>query len=110
MSTHLRSAEPRRGSRRQPEASRTALLKAALAEFAQEGLAGPRVDAIADNAGVNKALLYYYFHDKETLYGATLENFFAPLHQRIMDACDRPGSAGGTLFWCIPPHVPFSTC
>ncbi len=94
MSTHLSSAEPRRGSRRQPEASRNAILKAALAEFAQEGLAGARVDAIADAAGVNKALLYYYFHDKEKLYGATLENFFAPLHQRVMDVCDRPGSAG----------------
>jgi TetR/AcrR family transcriptional regulator len=94
MSTQPTSAEPRRGSRRQPEVSRNAILKAALAEFAQEGLAGARVDAIADAAGVNKALLYYYFHDKETLYGATLENFFAPLHQRIMEVCDRPGSAG----------------
>jgi TetR/AcrR family transcriptional regulator len=94
MSTHLKPAEPRRGSRRQPEASRNAILKAALAEFAQEGLAGARVDAIAGAAGVNKALLYYYFHDKETLYGATLENFFAPLHQRVMEVCDRPGSAG----------------
>ncbi len=94
MSAQLTSAEPRRGSRRQPEASRNAILKAALAEFAQEGLAGARVDAIAEAAGVNKALLYYYFHDKETLYGATLENFFAPLHQRIMEVCDRPGSAG----------------
>ena len=91
---HLSTAEPRRGSRRQPEASRKAILKAALAEFAQEGLAGARVDAIADAAGVNKALLYYYFHDKETLYGATLENFFAPMHQRIMEVCDRPGPAG----------------
>jgi len=94
MFTHLKPAEPRRGSRRQPEASRNAILKAALAEFAQEGLAGARVDAIAEAAGVNKALLYYYFHDKETLYGATLENFFAPLHQRVMEVCDRPGSAG----------------
>ena len=94
MSTNLRSAEPRRGSRRQPEASRNAILQAALAEFAQEGLAGARVDAIADNAGVNKALLYYYFHDKATLYGATLENFFAPLHQRVMEVCDRPDPAG----------------
>ncbi len=94
MSTQLKPAEPRRGSRRQPEASRNAILKAALAEFAQEGLAGARVDSIAEAAGVNKALLYYYFHDKETLYGATLENFFAPLHQRIIQVCDQPGPPG----------------
>ena len=94
MITQHKSAESRRGSRRQPQASRNAILQAALAEFAQEGLAGARVDAIAEAAGVNKALLYYYFHDKDTLYGATLENFFAPLHQRVMNVCDRPGSAG----------------
>ena len=93
MSDSLKS-EPRRGSRRQPEASRNAILEAALAEFAQEGLAGARVDAIADAAGVNKALLYYYFEDKETLYGATLDRFFAPLHQRILAVCSQPGTAG----------------
>jgi len=103
MSTHS-STEPRRGSRRQPDASRKAILTAALAEFAREGLAGARVDSIADAAGVNKALLYYYFHDKETLYGATLENFFAPLHQRVMEVCDRPGSAGGRFLHYAREH------
>ena len=84
----------RLGSRRQPQASRTAILQAALAEFAQEGLAGARVDAIAEAAGVNKALLYYYFGDKETLYGAILDGFFQQLRDRIMAVCDQPGSAG----------------
>ena len=66
-----------RGSRRQPDLSRKAILQAALVEFAQEGLAGARVDAIAEAAGVNKALLYYYFHDKESLYGAVLDLFLS---------------------------------
>jgi TetR/AcrR family transcriptional regulator len=86
--------ESHRGSRRQPEASRNAILNAALAEFAQEGLAGARVDAIAEAAGVNKALLYYYFRDKDTLYAATLDRFFAPLHDRIMVVLQEPGTAG----------------
>jgi TetR/AcrR family transcriptional regulator len=84
----------RRGSRRQPEVSRYAILQAALVEFAQEGLAGARMDRIAVSAGVNKALLYYYFHDKERLYGEVLDRFFAPLRQRVMSVCDQPGSAG----------------
>jgi TetR/AcrR family transcriptional regulator len=84
----------RRGSRRQPEASRYAILQAALVEFAQEGLAGARMDRIAVSAGVNKALLYYYFHDKERLYGEVLDRFFAPLRQRVMTVCDQPGTAG----------------
>ena len=63
-------------------------------EFAQEGLAGARVDAIAEAAGVNKALLYYYFQDKESLYGAVLDLFFARLLDRVMTVCDRLGTAG----------------
>jgi TetR/AcrR family transcriptional regulator len=63
-------------------------------EFAQEGLAGARMDAIAEAAAVNKALLYYYFKDKETLYGEILDRFFAKLAERIMTVCHQPGSAG----------------
>ena len=77
MAVKVKSAESRRGSRRQPEASRNAILKAALAEFASVGLAGARMDAIAEAAGVNKALLYYYFQDKDTLYGEIIDAFFA---------------------------------
>ena len=84
----------RRGTRRQPEASRDAILQAALAEFAQEGLAGARMDAIAASAGVNKALLYYYFHDKESLYGAVLDRFFIRLSERVMTELDSVAPLG----------------
>ena len=87
----------RRGTRRQPEASRDAILRAALAEFSQEGLAGARVDAIAASAGVNKALLYYYFHDKESLYGAVLDRFFLRLTKRVMVELDGAGPLGERL-------------
>jgi TetR/AcrR family transcriptional regulator len=87
----------RRGTRRQPEASRDAILRAALAEFAQEGLAGARVDAIAASAGVNKALLYYYFHDKESLYGAVLDRFFIRLTERVMGELDSAAPLGERL-------------
>lgn len=69
-------ARPRLGSRGQPEESRTAILQAAIREFAREGVAGARTDAIAKAAKVNKALLYYYFRDKETLYVAALKHVF----------------------------------
>jgi len=84
----------RRGTRRQPEASRDSILRAALAEFAQEGLAGARMDAIAVSAGVNKALLYYYFHDKESLYGAVLDRFFIRLTERVMSELDSDAPLG----------------
>lgn len=76
-----RPARP--GRRGDSEQTRAAILKAALEEFAQEGLAGARIDHIARAARVNKALLYYYFHDKEALYGATLEHVFSGLAERL---------------------------
>jgi TetR/AcrR family transcriptional regulator len=76
------------------DVTRNAILQSALAEFAREGLAGARMEAIAEAAGVNKALLYYYFKDKETLYAAILDAFFQPLVGRILSVCDQPGSAG----------------
>ena len=69
----------RLGSRGRPQESRAAILQAAVREFAQEGIAGARTDAIARAAKVNKALLYYYFKDKEALYGAVLDQVFAGL-------------------------------
>jgi TetR/AcrR family transcriptional regulator len=63
-------AEPRR---RDPAATRKKLLTAARHEFAKSGLAGARVDEIADRAGVNKQLVYHYFGDKDALYLAVLE-------------------------------------
>src|ERR1035441_6002042 len=108
------SSTTRRGTRRQPEASRRAILQAALVEFAQEGIAGARMDAIAAAAGVNKALLYYYFRDKEALYGAVLDDFFVRLLGRVTQAFDGAGSAGGRLrthsrahFSCISPSFDY---
>src|SRR6266478_1694832 len=74
---------PRMGSRGQPEESRAAILKAAAQEFAEHGIAGARTDAIAREARVNKALLYYYFKDKETLYGAVLDDAFSGLKSTV---------------------------
>jgi TetR/AcrR family transcriptional regulator len=76
------------GSRGQPEESRAAILEAAAQEFAEHGIAGARTDAIAREAHVNKALLYYYFEDKETLYGAVLDNAFSGLKSTVFKVLD----------------------
>jgi TetR/AcrR family transcriptional regulator len=76
------------GSRGQPEESRAAILQAAAQEFAENGIAGARTDAIANAAKVNKALLYYYFQDKETLYGAVLDDAFLGLKASVFRVLD----------------------
>jgi len=85
---HRHGLHRRMGSRGQPEESRAAILEAAAHEFAAHGIAGARTDAIAREARVNKALLYYYFKDKETLYGAVLDNAFSGLRAAVFQALD----------------------
>ena len=77
------------GSRGRPAESRAAILKAAVREFAQEGIAGARIEAIAKAARVNKALLYYYFDDKEALYGAVLDQVFGGLLESVLPVFSR---------------------
>src|SRR5271155_3154309 len=78
----------RMGSRGQPEESRAAILRAAAKEFGEHGIAGARTDAIARAARVNKALLYYYFRDKETLYGAVLDDAFSGMKAKVFRVLD----------------------
>src|ERR1700750_3430024 len=65
------------------DAQRTqqSLLTAAEAEFASKGLAGARVDVIAEQAGANKRMLYYYFGSKEELYLAVLERAYGAMRK-----------------------------
>jgi AcrR family transcriptional regulator len=67
---------------RDAERTQQAILQAATQEFAQSGLGGARIDAIAERAGVNKRLIYYYFENKEGLFLAVLEQTYT----RIRDA------------------------
>ena len=68
-----------RPTSRDPEATREAILTAATDEFAAYGLGGARVDRIAERAGINKRMLYYYFGQKEELFLAVLERAYAKI-------------------------------
>jgi TetR/AcrR family transcriptional regulator len=82
---------------RRPETAQR-ILAAAEQAFAEQGLAGARTDQIVRAARVNKALLYYYFHSKDELYGAVLESLFRQQQAAIAaaqqnSASSRPDSA-----------------
>jgi AcrR family transcriptional regulator len=52
------------------------ILRAAKKEFSERGFSGARMSGISKQAGVNKALIHYYFKDKESLYVEVLRRVF----------------------------------
>jgi TetR/AcrR family transcriptional regulator len=100
-------AKPKLGSRGRPEQSRTAILRAAVQEISREGLAGARIDAIARSAGVNKALLYYYFQDKDALYGAVLDHVFGGLTAAVLEVLSRPLPPRERLLAYVQTHFDY---
>jgi AcrR family transcriptional regulator len=59
------------------------ILTAAKTVFHRRGFEGARMQEIADEAGVNKALLHYYFRSKEILFEAVFEDAFSQLMARM---------------------------
>ena len=76
-------ARGRGGARRDPEATRRALVDAASALFAERGFDGVPIDEVAARAGVNKALISYHFRGKRGLYVAVLESVLRELALRV---------------------------
>jgi TetR/AcrR family transcriptional regulator len=63
----------------------TTILNAAKKVFHRKGFDGARMQEIANQAGLNKALLHYYFRSKEKLFHAVFENAFSEVFSRIND-------------------------
>ena len=55
-------------------ATENIILAAAKKVFLQKGMEGARMQEIADEAGINKALLHYYFRSKEKLFRRIFDN------------------------------------
>jgi AcrR family transcriptional regulator len=78
---------------RDADAPRERIVDAASAEFAALGFAGARVDAIAERAGINKAMLYYHVGDKRALYRAVLVRNIDRVSRHLEDALAGGGDA-----------------
>jgi TetR/AcrR family transcriptional regulator len=100
-----RAPSPPRG--RNSAQSRALILEAAERIFAEAGLAGARTDAIAGAAGVNKALLYYYFKSKDELYRAVLEEHLKDFRQQALAALAAEGSAREIVLAYVSMHFDF---
>jgi AcrR family transcriptional regulator len=64
-----------------PEATKANILEVATTEFADKGLAGARIDLIAEATRTSKRMIYYYFGSKEGLYIAVLEQAYRNIRE-----------------------------
>ena len=87
------------------DTSREVILSAAARIFAERGQAGARIDGIARAAGVNKALLYYYFRSKGQLYTTVLEEQFREFNIKALALLDGPGSPRVILRRYVDLHI-----
>ena len=85
---------PTRTQAERADQTRARILEAAIRQFSENGLAGARTEQIAEEAGVNKALLYYYFSSKENLYAAAVESVFEEMRTISVAVLEREVSAG----------------
>jgi AcrR family transcriptional regulator len=80
---------------RDAKATTERLLLAAVDEFAERGLAGARIDRIAERADANKRLIYAYFGSKDDLFDAVLARTLGVLTEAVpFTPDDLPGYAG----------------
>ena len=59
------------------------ILDAAKNIFQEKGMDGARMQEIADNAGINKAMLHYYYRSKQLLFEAVFKNAFSLLAPQL---------------------------
>jgi TetR/AcrR family transcriptional regulator len=86
-------SQPPRGSD-----TRARMLEVAETQFAQKGYEGAHLESIAQEVGVRKTALYYYFESKEALYTAVLERMLGALEEVVKTglARDLPTAEKGT--------------
>jgi AcrR family transcriptional regulator len=83
---------------RDAAATRARILDAAVEEFSAHGLAGARIDRIAEAAQANKRLIYVHFGDKDGLFDAALHAVIDALVTTVpLTEDDLPGYAGRTF-------------
>ena len=59
-----------------PENTEEKIIRAARKVFIQKGMDGARMQGIADEAGINKSLLHYYFRSKDKLFSRVFSEAF----------------------------------
>lgn len=68
------------------------IIEAAADVFEEKGFDGARMQQIADHAGINKALLHYYFRSKDLLFEKVFLIVAGKIFSKFFEAFDEEGS------------------
>ena len=63
--------------------NKTKILEAAISVFAESGKEGARVETIAARSGLNKAMIYYYFTNKDKLFEEAISRIIIGVYQEL---------------------------
>ena len=100
-----------RSSTRDPERTKSQILKAATALFTRCGLNGASLDDISKEAGVNRGLIYHYFKTKESLFDQVLARPLTDYSRLQLELLQRPDfdaislrEAIESFYWFLADH------
>lgn len=73
--------------------------------FLLKGMDGTRMQEIADEAGMNKALLHYYFRSKENLFKAVFKDIFTKFFSRVKETLFSDKPAEEKMIYFIDNYI-----
>lgn len=83
------------------------IFEAATDVFVEKGMDGSRMQDIADRAGINKALLHYYYRTKERLFNAVFEKIAGKIFARFAPVLDENISLEDKIRFFYREHLSF---
>jgi AcrR family transcriptional regulator len=89
----------------QDQKTQELILEAARKVFIRDGFDGARMQDIANVAGINKALLHYYYKNKESLFNLVFEDAFAAFVPQIHAIFSGNGDAVEKLCKYVEAHI-----
>ncbi|MFT6969996.1 MAG: TetR/AcrR family transcriptional regulator [Roseivirga sp.] len=87
--------------------ARESILNAAVEIFQSKGFAGSRMQEIADKAGINKALLHYYFRNKQLLFEAVFKSALGQLVPEVSRIFNADISISEKITQFVAHYIPF---
>jgi AcrR family transcriptional regulator len=83
------------------------IFEAATIVFEEEGLSGARMQSIADRAGINKALLHYYFRTKDHLFEAVFTKLAKKMFMKFNPIFENNLSLEEKIRFFFKEHISF---